>query len=927
MTSEAATTPDERVDRLLERGGLVVTAALVWRAGTHLWESGTTPMYSGSVALMLVCYLLGFFVLGLAVLPSRPRWAKHLVPVGLAAVGAAWVQIHVAHQAESGFPLTTDALSYMDYAARLLLRGDNPYLHDLSDAYRLNREPMYYLTSLVDGDITGRVAYPALSILAAVPFVALDLPTRWLYPTCLVISLALVYLGSPARYRPVILVPFFVERALFGYALGGVTDTVWVLLLVLVIRTWRHPVQRAVWFGLACAYKHQPWVIAPFLLVQLWCECDGSPREKLRTLGKFAAVVTATFVLVNAPFIFWAPHAWYLGVTEPVRAQMVSFGQGLSTLTMMGIAPVPKGIYGLFRVLLLAVTLVVYYRQFPRIRELVWLLPAFVLWFGYRSLTSYWYFNIIPFVYALAIRSEQFSAADCPTRPWRWDALAAGGAIATVVATTVVYSVVDQPLRLDLAGPIRTHGSRAAEMDLAVKNGTDHPITPRFTVQSVGTQPFYWEIVAGPRRKLGPGEEAIFRIKRPGSFAGFEIARGGRVTVIDADDGNERVTLRVPGDASHARPDLVPNGQFRYWEGQAPTFWGFFDETSGHARLTYVPIREADGPRTAVRIGLGPSVDKRYAHLDTYMMLPDATVTFWVKRPTGANKLPELSFAYGLRLRVDEHDLRVLFGDELGEGKFAEDVSYRMVPCPEETWCRHELDLASLLAASGIPTFARRVELPRYEHLNFPMVPMNLQLFVSAQAGEEPVAALFGPIHVTPAQNRVDKRFQHTPQREAEAHIWRGDYNLAARNYRKAVEHFRRGLAAAPESGRAHYGIASASFWLSDWQTAAEHFALSVEADHETAQSYKGLGWCRFEQQDYRGALEAWERSLGLFGDERLEERVNKADALMGMALALTKLDECKRAAAKYQQAQSLNSNNPWPPGWFDACKASLKNP
>ena len=34
------------------------------------------------------------------------------------------------------------------------------------------------------------------------------------------------------------------------------------------------------------------------------------------------------------------PTAWLLGVTEPIRAEMVSFGQGLSALTMTGVAVV-----------------------------------------------------------------------------------------------------------------------------------------------------------------------------------------------------------------------------------------------------------------------------------------------------------------------------------------------------------------------------------------------------------------------------------------------------------------------------------------------------------------------------------------------------------------------------------------------------------
>ena len=78
---------------------------------------------------------------------------------------------------------------------------------------------------------------------------------------------------------------------------------------------------------------------------------------------------------MNLPFLLWSPRAWIAGVLEPVISPMITFGQGLSLLTMLGISVVPKWVYSLFMVGALALSLLVYLRHFHRLRPLVWILP------------------------------------------------------------------------------------------------------------------------------------------------------------------------------------------------------------------------------------------------------------------------------------------------------------------------------------------------------------------------------------------------------------------------------------------------------------------------------------------------------------------------------------------------------------------------
>src|SRR5690606_7426377 len=92
---------------------------------------------------------------------------------------------------------------------------------------------------------------------------------------------------------------------------------------------------------------------------------------------------------------------WLLGVSEPVRAPMITFGQGLSAVTMVGAIVMPKTVYSALMFGTLGLTVWIYARHFRQLRELLWIAPAIALWLGNRGLTSYWYFNTIPLALAL----------------------------------------------------------------------------------------------------------------------------------------------------------------------------------------------------------------------------------------------------------------------------------------------------------------------------------------------------------------------------------------------------------------------------------------------------------------------------------------------------------------------------------------------
>jgi hypothetical protein len=917
------------------RFGLVATAVLSWKGGTALWESETAIMNGTSIALMLSSYLTGFVLLVAAVMDggrqSSPPFKRWLIPLALLLLFVSFFHLHRLREQEAGYPLTTDARIYMDYAGRLLQRGENPYTHSLVGSFRVHREPLQFLTSLLDGDLSGRVAYPALSVLIFIPFQLVGIPSELIYPLFLLLTLGVLYFWVCPSLRPIILLPFFADASYLYYSFGGVTDTIWALLLVLTIRYWTRPPWRAICFGLACAYKHQPWILAPYLLVRLWQENPGlPPREQIRQGLRFALLSGGTFLLINAPFILWAPKAWLLGISEPLRADMVTFGEGLSALTMLGIVIVPKGIFSVLLLAGFALSLYFYGRYFSRLRELIWILPGLLLWFSHRSLTSYWYFLIFPLLLALfraptteeglMVAEEEFAleSEEQGTKPLARGTRRFGpGWVGWLVSLIVVvglllgwYASRAPALQVKVIYPLETVGTQVVRVTMRVKNQTAQIIEPRFTVQSQALQPSFWQVEGGPA-ELVPRQESVYTITRPPSFTGFDIRRGARILVADAHRYDLRAGTRVDGEPAFAFPDVIPNGAFHFWDrdnGQ-PTFWGLASEPARSGTIALQRARATGDPASSVvlRLPHGAKDQRAMVLLDTYLVLPEQPVEVTVRRPRGANRLPQLNLVYGFCVVIQGQRVWVLFGDAPGQGQLAANHHYWMIPAPEERWSTHRLQLREILTSLGVSTAPSVRRIPRFDHLDFPMAPTNFQLLLAVRQKEGPVEASFGPLRSTRFWPAEDAVF-----RENEAHpeyitTWGGEYNLDLRNYARAHHLFSEAVIANSAHGPAQFGLGEASFWMRHYPEAARAYQQSIALGYQPERAYKGLGWVHFNQGAYAAAAQAFQQAISLLQSVP-EARGHLADAFKGLGLARLRLKQCTASAQAFDQARALGA-------------------
>lgn len=898
------------------RFGLLATAVLGWTGAGRVWEVGDTVGDGRSLALMLLTWLASFAVLGLAVLgrpPARSGWA---IPAVLLLVFADYAWSHHVHHRAHGPVVTTDVFLYNDYAARLVRHGENPYRHDLRGSYEIHRAVREYATPLVDADITGRLPYPALSPLLFVPFQALGIPTSWVYPLFFVLAAAALWWCSPAEVRPVVLLPLFVEERFMLYSLGGVSDVVWAFMLLMVVASWRSRAGRGLWFGLACAFKQTPWLLAPFFLVRLWHETGGGGRRRLREMALFAAWSAAAFLAVDLPFIVLDAGAWWRGVLEPLVADMIPFGQGLAALTTSGYAVVPKAWASLFTWGALGIGLWIYGRHWHRLRDLLWIAPGLALWLGNRSLSSYWYYGAIPLALALAKSWAEGGGEEPERRPdWRTTALVASAFLVFVGASVLRFAVAPEPFEVRLRPPVATYGEWAHELELEVRNRSAETVRPRVAVQSWTNQPFFWTVGHGPSA-LAPDEAATYRVHTEVPFEMFLARHGARVTVADAATLSSRTTVEIEQETSYAFPGVVPNGRFRFWTEdpnrpgpKRPLGWRRASADDGAATVEY----DKDGGGL-LRFALAGAPDEHWhtVRLETTLMFPEDPVTFHVKPPREANRLPDPDFLYGLELESGRDRLVLLFGGTPGAGDLEPGLPFRTLAAPPETWSAVTVDFKEVFAEAGIEIRPLRYKAHAFPLFEFPNTPLVLRLYVAARRREGGVEARFGEVRSADLRTDPERLFDRDLAHPERWLMWRGDVHFEARNFELARELYLEAVVLDPDFAPAHYRLAEAELWRGRWEAAAAAYEKSLELGFEAANATKGLAWCRFNSGRIDDALELFERALELFeAEDDPDDALHRADCHKGRWLVFLRRGECAAAGLARSEALALAPEMP----------------
>ncbi len=486
---------------------------------------------------VVVLGLSGLLVIVAAWLPDSVLGSRRQHQIGWAALFAVLVALALwsYFQVFIAPDYATDEIAFDQYAAQLALHGINPYLHSMAPAF-----PMFHVspngyTFQLNGQPITALSYPALSFEAYLPLLALGLTAQaavWINVAAWALGAVILYAVLPRNLAPLAAVVASVDIYI-GYAAGGVTDCLFVPLLVGAAVGWdRFASTRGlaagrgpVLMGLAMAVKQTPWLVAPFVVAGIVLESRrGGWHQAARDGLRYAGIAAVAFLVPNLPYLIGAPQPWLHGVLTPLSSHAVPAGQGLISLSLsLGVGGGSLLAYNVAAVVVLAAVLACYVATYPALKPATFLLPSVVLFFATRSFGSY-LVMLIPAAIAAAATTRR-----PPGAAWRhWKLVALLGTAISAVAVTAAVAAAS-PLAMSIQS-VRTTGQLATveQLTLAVDNTTGASVRPAFTIEDGTALTAFWRRQEGPA-VLRPHQRASYTIVAPSYFAMPSIGTGFQV--------------------------------------------------------------------------------------------------------------------------------------------------------------------------------------------------------------------------------------------------------------------------------------------------------------------------------------------------------------------------------------------------------------
>ena len=474
---------------------------------TLLWGIRLLGLGSSSTRFSLVGFLV--IVVGVTVVAvhawiergSRPAiWLSWLVIAVVALAFVAWAigQVRVA----PGYG--TDEMAFDQYAALLYAHGVNPYLHSMAPAFTRFQVSPDGFTWHMDGTPVTSLSYPALAFLVYVPLLLLGISGQvavWVNVAAWVVSLVLMAKLVPAQLRSSVVVIGSLSIYI-AYAVGGVTDVLFLPFLLVSavdldtyaarrgLRLWMSPVA----FGLACALKQTPWILAPFFAVLLFRYARSSGRSvgsSALVLLRYGAITLVTFLVPELPFLLSHPGHFLRGILTPFSSSIMPGGQGLIALALQGNIGGGNVLwYSAASVAFLALLVFATWLFYPRFSWMVFLAPSIALLFATRSFGSY-FFDLIPVAFVAAAR---WRTVDLQRSPTRGSLALLGAGLLGSCGIVVLALTASHPVRVTIVG-VHTTGQLATvdRVSVLVANTTSAPLTPTFTVETGGSATSFWQ--------------------------------------------------------------------------------------------------------------------------------------------------------------------------------------------------------------------------------------------------------------------------------------------------------------------------------------------------------------------------------------------------------------------------------------------------
>ena len=617
----------------------------------------------------------------------------------------------------------TDSIvgSYMGVLKILALQ--NPYGYSIKPFLdQFGFSPSFY-TPRVDGSFEFHLNYPALNFLSLLPLYAVGLhDLRDGVFVFHILSVLVIFGLVPSRQKALSLAPFIFFPA---FVASSWTDSVWAFFLLGGTVLWyRNRNIGLAMVGLAGATKQIALIAAPFLIIRLWQE---SPSSRLRNTLAGTVALAAGFLGPNIPFILSAPSQWWTATIAPYLpggAVEVSGGIGLSGILLrLGIAPPP-----LFFVVLMGLvgmgSLYLYATRYSKSRYYVWIFPALILFFYYRSFPNYIFYWSLPL--ALEFFTNKPGLSIWHFSPFSGIALRptialglhslrvrlrvpllAGlllttifvGAYGVYVSSSPTYKV---EVRIDSVTDPDGIGA-ATLLNLTLDNQTPQLITPSFFVYWLYL-PYLWS--SNSSHTLGPWSSASYIVTATDGVGAIPRSTSFWVYVFDTNTGSLvgqslRLTPNIPVPA-------LANPHFRWWTldvgagTQVPFGWKL--TKTNIDQFTSVIQRLDQNPTAGMSLFLNysaPAVNLEKIMLSQKVLLNATTVNLSLFDPLATSEGSQAIL--GVTVTDGAHEITYLFSNATAKPTFVPSAynATAIIPIAASAWTTASIDPSQAWLAQG----------------------------------------------------------------------------------------------------------------------------------------------------------------------------------------------------------------------------------
>lgn len=454
-----------------------------------------------------------------------------------------WVQIRIAPA------YGTDESAFDQFAALLVSHGHNPYTVSMARSFNLFHVSPDGFTFRLSGAPVTQLSYPALSFLLYVPFLLIGWSSQLAIGINVLAWAGAIGVGYwllPRAVKPmaIVLGSFGIYT---GFAVGGVTDALYIPFLLIAVYGWDRALDRTSWrrwispaaMGLAMAIKQTPWFVLPFLLVGLYLEGEHRGRtrgEASRGVWEYLWRTGVVFFIPNLVFIAANPTAWLRGVTTPMLGNAVPAGQGWVALSnFLGLGGGSLHTYTFVVLAVFICSLVFFVLTYPRSKPIAILLPSLVLFFSERSFANYLVMMLLPtMVAACSVRWDRDDRVSLRNHMWATTQrrVSVVASLLLVAGALTAVTLFRQPVEVQIQS-VSTSGQLATvvQVTAVVTNETGHSLRPTFTSESGGAITAPWNITLGPSI-LRAGERSTYVLEAPNFFAQPSLSGGFQIVAL-----------------------------------------------------------------------------------------------------------------------------------------------------------------------------------------------------------------------------------------------------------------------------------------------------------------------------------------------------------------------------------------------------------